>query len=344
MEIITDLGDEAAGFFGMPAARIVHTLPNPPSDGRSLFEALFGGKRLQRVLLPEKNLPRGFPLVCVIAKSPRSNLDTLSELLRAGVCLPDGLVCAAVEGEGFLGRHDRTWRVERGNLHAVIRLKPDMKAEKAGPSFSFLAALALVDAIRARPGLSPPPRIKWINDVLVEDRKIAGLLTRQTFQDPCISDVLLGIGVNVLSDPGIPENPFVRGSGCLARLYPQKGWSPGGVLLDLLKALKRSYDLLIKEGFSPMMERYRTSSNVKGREVRIFQDGFGFPEDGLEGRELIARGRVEEILDDLSLRIRGASRPVAKGRLVFEEDASRDRVRRLDPFVQNPPDRLRDLS
>lgn len=344
MEIITDLGDEAASFFGEQRARIEHPLPDPPSGWRSLFEALFGTRGLRRVVLPREDLPRGFPLLCVIAKSPRSNLDILSELLRAGVRLPHGLVCAAVEGEGFLGRHDRPWKVERGNLHAVIRFKPGMKAAKAGPSFSILAALALVDAIRARPGMSPLPRIKWINDVLVEDRKIAGLLTRQTFQDPSILDVLVGIGVNVLSDPGIPENPFVRGSGCLARLYPRVSWSPGGVLLDLLGALKRNYDLLVQEGFPPITERYRASSNVKGREVRIFQDGFGFPEDGLEGRELIAQGRVEEILDDLSLRIRGASRPVAEGRLVFEEDASRARVRRSDPLVQDPPDGLRDLS
>jgi hypothetical protein len=68
------------------------------------------------------------------------------------------------------------------------------------------------------------------------------------------------------------------------------------------------------------MHFYRENGNFLGREVRIYEDGFGFGESGLGGRRLLARGVAEDVREDLSITIAGANETVSRGRLAFEKD------------------------
>jgi biotin-(acetyl-CoA carboxylase) ligase len=145
------------------------------------------------------------------------------------------------------------------------------------------------------------------------------MLTRQTYQSPDITDVFLGIGVNVLADPELAANEFVTGAGSLAGVYGDNR-TPGEFLLDWLAALDGWYDRVLDRGAAALLPFYRRHSSVIGRRVRVYEDGFGFEGGRAGARRIIARGTVEEINDDLSLAIGGIDEPVSAGRLAFEDD------------------------
>ncbi|MBU0755369.1 MAG: hypothetical protein KJ645_09530, partial [Planctomycetes bacterium] len=227
----------------------------------------------------------------------------------------------AYSGRGFLGRHDRSWRTEPGNLQAVVHLTPYISPAKAGAAFSILAAESCIDALEQ--AAAPEPGllgIKWVNDILAGSSKIGGVLTRLTYQDPHITHAFLGLGVNVLVNPGVPANPFVPHTNCLRHLFPDRSWTPGGFLLLFLERLEIRYQNLLNHGVGPLLEYYRKHSKCLNRPVRIYEDGYGFSEEVIHGRKILAQGTVRAIEDDLSLRIEGKNDPVTSGRLAFEED------------------------
>lgn len=315
--ILTDSVKEAESFFNraLEPEREETLVDRDPG----LIRLFFGQGPVHSGTLRSVAFPDRFRLLILQEWAGRSNLEMLTELQRGRTAIPEGLVCAAIAGQGFLGRFDRSWRSVRGNLHAVIHLEPALSLEEAGPAFSILAAVACVETIRRlAPDRSPAPKIKWINDVCLGARKVAGVLTRQTFQDPHITDVLLGIGVNVLSEPDVEPDRFVPAIGSLASSLPGTEWTPGLFLAEFLESVDHWYDTLLTQGARSLVDAYRSHCNVLNRTVRIYKDGF--LSRGSDSGNLIDRGRVTEILDDLSLRIEGVAEPIASGRLAFEAD------------------------
>jgi biotin-(acetyl-CoA carboxylase) ligase len=347
MDILTDAGREVCKFFdptaieavietdrrALPGTRFAHphgtqSLPCP-EELRDLAGCFFGRKKARLVPIEGIAVPERFQLMILQKRATRSNLDLLTDLARRGIDIPDGLVCAALRGENFLGRFDRGWNCLPGNVHAVIHLEPRLTPGEAGPVFSILAALACVDAInlclgseRRETDSKRKPLLKWINDVFLGTDKVAGSLTRQTFQTPLITDAFLGIGVNVLTAPTLPPTAFVPAAGCLADLFPERAWAPGTFLAALLDRVDFWYTRLLDDGPAKIVSCYRQRTSFLDRSVQVYEDGFGFGEGGREGRRLLARGVVEGIDDDLSLRIVGCDRPIDRGRLAFEEDCS----------------------
>jgi biotin-(acetyl-CoA carboxylase) ligase len=320
MILYTDMGEEAAAFFEDRSSRDSEWQESNPSDPPGWFFDLFSGKPVRAFRMTAPLSLARFTTLLLVRSSARSNLEILSELHRKGHALPDGLVCLAYTGKGFMGRHDRSWRCEPGNLQAVIHLEPKIKAIVAGPAFSILAAVACVDALRLRIPDRDDLGVKWVNDIMAGHRKIGGVLTKQTFQDPYILDVFLGIGVNVLVNPQVPSNPFVTETGCLRQLRPDLDWSPGRFLFDFLDRLEAWYGTLLSRGVGSLLDFYRRYSLVLDRDVCVFEDGYGFAAERIEGRMKIACGPVRAIRDDLSLEIEGQAEAVESGRLAFCED------------------------
>lgn len=330
MQILTDISDQIACFFGLAPDAVEHVTDPPDGIDETTVRSFFGGGPVESVRVTGPRMPVRYGPILIQGRARRSNLEIMTDLQRQGAGLPDGLVCVALSGEGFLGRFDRGWSCLEGNLHAVVHLEPRITPEKAGAAFSILAAVACVDAVlgtktvrgnEAVPKTEavPPPRIKWINDVYSGGRKIAGVLTRQTYQSPDITNVFLGIGVNVLADPELAADEFVSGTGSLAGVYGEKR-TPGAFLLDWIVALEDWYARVLDRGMAVLLPYYRRHSSVTGRRVRVYEDGFGFEEKAITARRLLARGIVEEIREDLSLVIGGIDAPVSAGRLALEED------------------------
>jgi BirA family transcriptional regulator, biotin operon repressor / biotin---[acetyl-CoA-carboxylase] ligase len=131
-----------------------------------------------------------------------STNDEISRSAEAGA--PDGLWVMADEQTGGRGRRGRTWvSGANGNLYCsgLVRLQP---TDPPAQQLSFVAALAVYDALRA---FVPKLRLKWPNDLLVDGAKVAGILLESGGGASSGQWLVVGIGVNLAAHPGDSERP-----------------------------------------------------------------------------------------------------------------------------------------
>ena len=248
---------------------------------------------------------------------PCSQFDGMVDHLRRGGALPDRTACIALSGLGFHGQRNRSWSVRRGNLHLVAHFAPQRPAKEIGHGFTLLPAVAAIRAIRRLGGGLVDAGVKWVNDIVVDGRKVGGLLASTQTQDGIVRDAVLGLGINIDSVPEVAATPFVPLVGCLRDLDPACRLPT--LLPVLLRELLGLYDRLLGEGFVPLLEAYREYAVVIGRPVRVWPETEAGSADQLRGVPPLARGVVRAIADDLSLIIEGHPEPVNRGRLAGEE-------------------------
>jgi BirA family biotin operon repressor/biotin-[acetyl-CoA-carboxylase] ligase len=107
------------------------------------------------------------------------------------------MLCAKEQTAGR-GRHGREWKSKAGNLHASILLRgiPQEKAHE----LVFIAALAVVETVESFL-FDQEVTLKWPNDVLVDGKKIAGILLESEISGSDLDFVVIGIGLNVAATP-----------------------------------------------------------------------------------------------------------------------------------------------
>jgi BirA family transcriptional regulator, biotin operon repressor / biotin---[acetyl-CoA-carboxylase] ligase len=146
---------------------------------------------------PTPVLPDGWTLV--ERDSVGSTNDEAGLLAEAGA--PEGTFVWAHQQTGGRGRRGRRWASPLGNLYCSTVLRPECSAQRAA-ELGFVAALAVADLVQDGRAV----RVKWPNDVLVDGGKVAGILPESSIgQDGHVEHVVLGIGVNVVFAPDLPE-------------------------------------------------------------------------------------------------------------------------------------------
>lgn len=106
-----------------------------------------------------------------------------------------GVLVVADKQTAGKGRRGRTWLSPSGtNIFMSIGLKPDLSPDKAS-MLTLVMALAVCDAVREATGLDS--QIKWPNDIVVNGKKICGMLTEMEAELDCIHSVVIGAGINV---------------------------------------------------------------------------------------------------------------------------------------------------
>src|SRR5215475_574813 len=127
--------------------------------------------------------------VRIVASTGSTNTDVL-RFAAAGA--PEGLVLATESQTAGKGRQGRVWQTRPGTaLTFSVLLRPDPVPQPARGWLPLLAGVAVVHALGQVSGLDA--RLKWPNDVLVGQRKLAGILAEQA-----AGTVVVGIGVNLL--------------------------------------------------------------------------------------------------------------------------------------------------
>lgn len=250
-------------------------------------------------------------------EAPRSQFDALQGLLADGVALPDGLATLAATGTRFRGQRGRAWSALRGNLHLCVHLALDLDAAAAQVPLTLLPAVATARAIELVGGGRPAPRTKWVNDLLWDGRKVAGVLSAGHVQGGRVRHALLGIGVNVARTPALLPDATAARPASLADADP--AWAEPAALARLLHALlgevERGRARIVAGEGAALLDDYRARSAFLGRRVTIW------PVDEAAARRPLARGVVRELRDDLSLALNGVAAPIRSGRLTIDEDA-----------------------
>jgi BirA family biotin operon repressor/biotin-[acetyl-CoA-carboxylase] ligase len=133
-----------------------------------------------------------------------------------------------------------------------------------------MAAVAVADAIREFSGLFP--LIKWPNDILLRDRKVAGLLNEIQSEMDRIHFVILGIGVNL----NIDEKTFseeIRATATSLKIEMGRTISRKVFLQSLLQQLEKWYSLFLEEGNAVILKAWKDRAQIKGRRVNVTSFG-----------------------------------------------------------------------
>jgi BirA family biotin operon repressor/biotin-[acetyl-CoA-carboxylase] ligase len=171
------------------------------------------------------------------------------------------------KGKGRLGR--QWFSPPFLNLYLSVILRPNILPHQAS-LITLLAAVAAADAIREFSGLLP--LIKWPNDILLRDRKVAGLLNEIHSEMDRVHFVILGIGVNLNMD----ENMFskeIRAVASSLKIEMGQTISRKGFLPFFLQELERWYSIFLKEGSAVILKAWTDRAHIKGRRVKVTSFG-----------------------------------------------------------------------
>lgn len=126
----------------------------------------------------------------------RSTMDVCRDYAAQGA--REGLVVVADAQTGGRGRAGRTWYSPPGqSLYLSILLRPNLPVQRIG-WLTMLGALAVVDTISQLTAVATAQvNLKWPNDILLNGRKVAGVLVESSFTGDRLDYAVLGIGLNV---------------------------------------------------------------------------------------------------------------------------------------------------
>lgn len=206
----------------------------------------------------------------------------------------EGLCIVSRQQSAGRGRQGRSWvSPADAGLYFSIVLRPDIERKQLG-LITLMAGIAVHDTLKEF-GLSPD--IKWVNDVLVSDKKISGILA-EAVETPTGLAVIVGIGINVTSQ-NFPAEIAETATSIEAETGNRP--TPDEVATHLTGQLSRFYDVLNNmDGIASIVEEWRRrSSYYSGKSVRVTlaDDTIEGITDGLEAngalRVKLADGSVE---------------------------------------------------
>lgn len=155
------------------------------------------------------------------------------------------------------GRRARAWSSPLGNFHATLLTFPREDTQTVALR-SFAAALALRDALIAVTRLPQSYTLKWPNDVLLNGKKVAGILLESTGSGARIHHLAVGIGVNLVAAP--KAEMLEPGALQAASVLVETGLriEPEAFLRALAPAFAKWEHTLITEGFAPLRAEWLT--------------------------------------------------------------------------------------
>ncbi|MEA3122170.1 MAG: BirA family transcriptional regulator [Paraburkholderia sp.] len=208
------------------------------------------------------------------------------------------------------GRQGRNWYAEPGRalMFSLACVLPRPLAGLTG--LSLAVGVALVEALRALPGLTAGDAarigLKWPNDILLDEGKLAGILIETAWSTPAASAAVVGIGLNLREDEALASalasaqasaQPFVQASdlaaagartqahaqakapfvmratppASLSRVWPEASVTES--LAAALEALTSMIERFSADGFAPFRSRWNACHVHAGREVVLFEQG-----------------------------------------------------------------------
>lgn len=208
----------------------------------------------------------GDPVLCF------DSIDsTNSYLKKESLLRPSGTVAVADRQTGGRGRLGRSFHSPSGTgVYLSVLLKPDIPPAHAS-TLTACAAVAVCEGIQRASGLAAG--IKWTNDLVLNNRKICGILTEMDVEGESgrLQHIVLGVGVNVNEQEGdFPEEiRHIAGSLAMAAGHPLRR---GRLAAEIINSLDRMYaDWLAGEG--DYLNRYRATCVTLGKEVRVLRPG-----------------------------------------------------------------------
>jgi BirA family biotin operon repressor/biotin-[acetyl-CoA-carboxylase] ligase len=172
----------------------------------------------------------------------------------------------ALEQTAARGRRGRSWINPAGNFAATLVMRADERPDRVALR-SFVAALALREALEAATGRAEAFSLKWPNDVLLNGGKLAGILLESAGTGPGLSHVAIGIGVNLRTAPA--ETALEVGALRPVALLAETGISlaPEAFLDLLAPAYARLEAQFVTHGFEPIRRAWLSHAAKLGEVI-----------------------------------------------------------------------------
>ena len=191
-----------------------------------------------------------------------STNDVARELAIQGT--PEGTVVVAETQSMGRGRMGREWFSPKGGIWLSVVLRPRVSPDKV----SKLALMFGVVATKTLLLEGVECGLKWPNDVLVDDKKVCGILTEIDAELDVVNYVIIGVGINVNNDP-MEFPPEFRDAATTLKAELGREVPRAPIVRRFLEELERAYRLFSSGESSTMLEEWRSLSGTLGRNVRI---------------------------------------------------------------------------
>lgn len=194
-----------------------------------------------------------------------SSNEIAKALAREG--MKEGTVVICEEQSRGRGRLSREWFSPRGGIWCSVLLKPALTPGEA-PLLGFASALSIAKSIRKL--YSIDAQLKWPNDVLIGNKKVAGVLVEVEAEVDTINFAVVGMGIdaNFSSDKFPPE---VRAIATTLRDELGRNVSREELLAEVLNEMEAHYTGLLRGAKHELIAEYRSLCSTLGREVRVVQ-------------------------------------------------------------------------
>lgn len=203
---------------------------------------------------------------------------------------PDGTVIISEEQTSGKGRMSRPWEstLHKGIWMSVIT-RPALTPQQA-PQMTLVAAVAVTRAIHAVTGLDP--HIKWPNDILLNGKKVTGILTELQADPDRVKAIILGIGINVnQTEDDFPDE--LKPIATSLQIANGKPVNRAELIAKTLHYLEMYTEMYESNGFGPIKLLWESFSDTTGRRIRAVMLN-----ETIEG---VATGITEEGMLELKL-------------------------------------------
>ncbi|WP_342745653.1 biotin--[acetyl-CoA-carboxylase] ligase [Sediminibacillus massiliensis] len=183
---------------------------------------------------------------------------------------PEGTVVIADEQTAGKGRMNRKWHSAKGEgIWMSIVLRPGIMPHIA-PQITLMTATVLANAIQEVTGLNP--QIKWPNDIMINGRKTAGILTEMQAEQDQVQYIVLGIGMNVNQlETAMPAELHKKATSL--RQETGQLWNLNTLIQTILSNFESAYDHFLQYGFSDTKQKWESLAYKMGEIVTINTPG-----------------------------------------------------------------------
>lgn len=236
-----------------------------------------------------------------------STNDTAAQMAKEGA--PEGSVVVAEEQTAGRGRFNRAWLSGKGKgLWFSIILRPKVEAQRLS-QLTIVMAVAIGETLEELYGIKPG--IKWPNDLLLGGKKLSGILSEGLLEQGEIAHAIIGIGINI-EPPVDIDNPVLKGvEPAYLEMATDGKVDKDELLKELLKRIKKWYQIWHKDGFDQIRTRWMENSVTIGNQVEVsnFKEVFA--------------GKAVDIGEDGALVVEGADgqlRSFNSGEVTIKKD------------------------
>lgn len=202
---------------------------------------------------------------------------------------PSGTLVVADKQESGKGRRGRSWVSPSGTgIFMTLMIKPDINPNNAS-MLTLVAALAVAKAITSVTG--EEALIKWPNDIVVNSKKVCGILTEMNAQFDYINHIVVGIGINV-NNESFPEEISQMASSLMIEAGGKR-FHRAQIIAETMSYFEQYYDTFLKtQDLSALVREYDELLVNRNKSVRVLD-----PKEPFDGKAMGITPKGELIVD-----------------------------------------------